>query len=241
MISVVIPCLNEAENINPLFERINLALSEISENWEAVFVDDGSVDDTYRRLCQLEHRYPGQVQVIKHATNCGIVPSWLSGMRRAVGDFICLIDADLQNPPEEIFQLWKLQITHHCDLVQGARVPTVRNSWIRTLTSKLLGLLLNVVYSANLTDPKSGFIFAKREVLFNVLQLPKATKYPQTFVGVSGRVRGLHVCEVRTKFNVRLNGQSFLKGKQFRTSLVTLADLWHAREWYREAKLSKGS
>lgn len=234
MISVVIPCLNEAENVGPLFARISAVVSDMSEKWETVFIDDGSSDDTYGKICQLERRYPSNVRVIRHSANLGIVPSWKSGVRLAVGRQICLIDADLQNPPEEIGKLWKHQISHHCDLVQGARIPTVRNSWIRTLNSRLLAFLLNVVYGAELRDPKSGFILAKREVLLKVLDLPTATKFPQTFVGVSGRIRGFHICEVRTNFNVRLNGQSFLKGKQFKTSLASLADLWNARVWYRE-------
>lgn len=98
-LSVVIPCFNE-EAVLPLLERrVIAALSAITPDWEIVFVDDGSADNTYDLMAQLHARQPG-VKVIRLSRNFGHQMAVWAGLHYTTGDIVAILDADLQDPPE---------------------------------------------------------------------------------------------------------------------------------------------
>ena len=108
-ISVVIPCFNESENINKTFIRINDCLSKFSKNFELIFVDDGSMDDSFSKLYLLS-KDNKNLKIVKLSRNFGHQNAIFAGLENSSGDCTFIIDADLQDPPElfeEMYEKWK--------------------------------------------------------------------------------------------------------------------------------------
>jgi len=104
-ISVVIPVFNEEENLAELGERLVRTLSGLSRPFELIFVDDGSTDGSWELLSRLHRRHPEQVKAIQFHRNFGQHQAVFAGLAAARGEIMVTLDADLQNPPEEIPKL----------------------------------------------------------------------------------------------------------------------------------------
>jgi phenylacetate-CoA ligase len=223
-LSVIAPCLNEEANVGPLAARTLAVLSSLPASAELVLVDDGSTDGTWQRIND-EAARDARVLGVRHASNRGIEAAWRSGLDRAAGDLVCLIDADLQNQPEDIARLYQAYVSHEsADLVQAVRHPA---EGARRLLyfSRALNRLLNVAFGTELRDNKSGFILCQRDVLTDILRHRYRYRYFQSFVGVVASARGYRIVEVDTVFHQRVAGQSFLSAFPLGVSLRIVAEL----------------
>ncbi|MCP4839249.1 MAG: glycosyltransferase [Planctomycetes bacterium] len=104
-VSIVIPVYNEAENIDALVRRVSEACNELNGPWEVILVDDGSRDGSIEKLEAAAERWDGKIQAIILNRNYGQHAAIMCGFGHASGDMIITLDADLQNPPEEIPRL----------------------------------------------------------------------------------------------------------------------------------------
>jgi len=102
--SVVIPVFNEEGNLEPLYTRLTKVMNELGKPYEIIFVDDGSQDNSFQILKGL-HEKDNNVKVIRFTRNFGQHPAIMAGFDTAGGEIIITLDADLQNPPEEIPKL----------------------------------------------------------------------------------------------------------------------------------------
>ena len=136
LISLIAPCLNEEGNIQKLSERFFAEAKHRNLNCEIVFIDDGSTDFTWDRM-QIEFKkYSGQIQCIRHNSNQGIPKAWISGLEVAKGQYVCLIDSDLQNRPESVFDLYDSLVTNGASIVRGVRRPTTTTTFGRVVFRK---------------------------------------------------------------------------------------------------------
>src|SRR5438128_153994 len=103
-VSLVVPTLNEAENIERLIDRSYQALSQLAVTFELIIIDDDSPDDTYARAVALIPRYPG-LSVIRRRKTRDLAGSVLDGWAAARGELLAVIDGDLQHPPEKLTEL----------------------------------------------------------------------------------------------------------------------------------------
>ena len=99
LLSVVIPCLNESENLAPLLSRLLPVLTATGLRFEVIFVDDGSTDDTAQKI-EAAHARDPRVKLLSLSRNFGHQPALSAGIDAARGDAVILMDADLQDPPE---------------------------------------------------------------------------------------------------------------------------------------------
>ncbi len=99
--SVVIPVFNEEENLELLHTRLTKVMRDLGENYEVIFVDDGSTDGSFQVLKRLRQE-DNNVKVIRFTKNFGQHPAVTAGFDFAQGEVVITLDADLQNPPEEI-------------------------------------------------------------------------------------------------------------------------------------------
>jgi undecaprenyl-phosphate 4-deoxy-4-formamido-L-arabinose transferase len=146
MISVVIPVYNEAANLNTLWSRLLAVMGGLARRWEVVFVDDGSMDDSLAKLKQFADEAPGRVRVVELARNFGQHSAILAGFRQSKGDIVITLDADLQNPPEEIPRLIAA-IDEGNDVVGGWRAERqdqafrrIASRYHNKLTSAIVGV-----------------------------------------------------------------------------------------------------
>ncbi len=144
-VSVVIPVFNEEPNLEPLYERLEPVLADLGHPYEVIFVDDGSRDRSLELLRRLQEKHD-VVRVIQLNRNYGQHAAVFAGMDHARGDVIVTLDADLQNPPEEIPRLLD-KISEGHDVVGGWRQNRQDHafrrllSWVvNKLTSKVVGV-----------------------------------------------------------------------------------------------------
>ena len=117
-ISLVIPVYNEEESLVPLMEWVARVMTEKGFSYETIFVDDGSTDGSWAVITQLRERYP-EVRGIRFRRNYGKSPALYCGFDAAQGDVVITMDADLQDSPDEISELYRMVTEEGYDLVSG--------------------------------------------------------------------------------------------------------------------------
>ena len=121
-ISIVVPVMNEAQSVRPLFEKLSTQLNALGQSYEVIFVDDGSTDNTFAELKTLHTKYPATVRVIRFRRNFGKTPALVAGFSRCRGEIIFTMDGDLQDDPEEIPSFLE-KLDEGYDLVSGWKYP----------------------------------------------------------------------------------------------------------------------
>jgi phenylacetate-coenzyme A ligase PaaK-like adenylate-forming protein len=231
-ISVVAPCYNEAKNIPELVMRLLAVFAKRNISGQIVLVNDGSTDNTGRLIDEYARTHR-DVLAVHHTVNRGIEAAWRSGVDAARGEFVCLIDADLQNLPEDVWRLYReIQFTA-ADMVQGYRSSVGRLKDSRHALSKGLNVILNVLFGMHARDNKSGFVIARREVLLEVLTHRYSYRYFQTFIAVSAKAKGYRIHEIETLFESRLLGNSFMPGFPVKVISLVLLDILKALAEFR--------
>ncbi len=223
-ISILVPCLNESGNVKATYQRISRALE--GEFFEVIFINDGSSDSTENEILEIVATNRTTAKLVSHKVNLGIPMAWKSGLNASTYDLICLIDGDLQNPPEAIPHLLQILHEQQVDVVQASRSSIGRLKDQRLIFSRGLNFLLNRTFRQDAVDSKSGFLVASKQTLEDVfVDIPKF-KHFQTFIGVGIRARGFRVIEAETLFLSREIGTSFLTiSKTFEVLLTTFRDL----------------
>jgi glycosyltransferase involved in cell wall biosynthesis len=135
--SVVIPVFNSQKSLEELYTRIRWTFNRYELNYEVVFVDDGSEDESWEILKKIKGLFPNEVKAFRLAKNVGQHSAVLCGIGHSNGDFILTMDDDLQNPPEEIIKLIEKQIETKSDLVYGI-YANKKHNWYRNLGSGIL-------------------------------------------------------------------------------------------------------
>jgi polyisoprenyl-phosphate glycosyltransferase len=120
MISLVIPVYNEEVLIFDLFERVKNAMELISENFEVIIVDDGSTDSTFEKL-EICHGRDRRFKVLSLSRNFGHQAAYTAGLNYAKGDFVAMMDGDLQDPPELIKEMYQKASGEGIDIIFGRR------------------------------------------------------------------------------------------------------------------------
>jgi phenylacetate-CoA ligase len=223
-LSVVVPCYNEAGNLPELVARLLTVFEKRKVRGEIVLVNDGSKDNTGAVIDALSLTHP-EVVPVHHEKNRGLAAGWDSGVAKATGTYVCLIDADLQYQPEDVGRLHRELLHTRVDMVQGSRSLIGRQRDSRYHLSRGLNTLLNTMFGMRLRDNKSGFVIARRETLADILHRRFKYAYFQTFIAVSAHAKGYSIREIETVFETRLVGQSFIPSFPLRLIARVVADL----------------
>ncbi len=149
-LSVVIPVYNEALGLPALFDRLYAALDALGLPYEVIFVDDGSRDRSAALLREQFERRPEATRVILFSNNYGQHPAIMAGFERARGRRVVTLDADLQNPPEEIGKLLSMMDQGY-DYVGGVRAER-KDTWFRRNASRVLNSLRERTTRIRMTD-----------------------------------------------------------------------------------------
>ena len=149
-LSVVVPVYNEAAVLPLLFARLYPALDALGRQYEVIFVDDGSADDSVALLRGQFTARPQHTRVLILARNAGQHPAILAGFSQARGEYVVTLDSDLQNPPEEIAAV-VAALDRGFDCVGTVRKGR-HDPWWRRATSRLLNLLREKTTRIHVTD-----------------------------------------------------------------------------------------
>ena len=161
-ISVVVPLLNEQDNIGPLYEQITETLTDVYD-YEIIFVDDGSSDNSFDILAKLQ-KPDARIRVICFRKNFGQTAALSAGFAHARGKVIVAIDADLQNDPADIPEMIA-KLDEGFDVVSGWRKKRHDNAVTRLLPSKIANWLISRITGVKLHDYGCTLKVYRREVL----------------------------------------------------------------------------
>ena len=173
LISVIMPAYNEEKYIQKCFDRVYKVLMDYGEPFEIILEEDGSTDRTPEIMDKIAARYPN-VKVLHFPNRMGKGFGIKKCFENAKGEYIVLIDADMEYPPEKIPHL--LNALDGNDIVVGARklwknIKDRKVRIIRALLSRLYSALINWLFGVNLLDYQSGFKAFKREVIEEIQPL----------------------------------------------------------------------
>ena len=160
-ISVVVPLLNEQDNIGPLYEQITQTLTDVYD-YEIIFVDDGSSDNSFDILAKLQ-KPDAAIRVICFRKNFGQTAALSAGFAHARGKVIVAIDADLQNDPADIPEMIA-RLDEGFDVVSGWRKQRHDNAVTRLLPSKIANWLISRITGVKLHDYGCTLKVYRREV-----------------------------------------------------------------------------
>ncbi|MCE9646972.1 MAG: glycosyltransferase family 2 protein [Chloroflexi bacterium] len=163
-LSLVIPVYNEQDNIPLLLDAIKPIMKTINQSWEAIFVDDGSRDNSLSVLREHAERDRKHLRVISFRRNFGQTAAIAAGIDHAIGETIVLLDADMQNDPADIPMLLA-KLDEGYDLVSGWRKERKDNAITRTLPSVLANGLISWVTGVHLHDYGCTLKAYRREAL----------------------------------------------------------------------------
>jgi glycosyltransferase involved in cell wall biosynthesis len=201
VISVVVPVHDEERSVALLYEELQAALDPSAEPWEAIFVDDGSLDGSFAALTRL-HARTANVKVVRLRRNFGKSAALAAGFAQAQGETVVTIDGDLQDDPSEIPRLL-MKLEEGFDLVSGWKAHR-RDPWRRRMVSRIFNAVTSRVSGLRLHDMNCGLKAYRTEV---VRGLPLYGELHR-FIPVLAYYRGFRVAELPVNHRPRTHGRS---------------------------------
>jgi glycosyltransferase involved in cell wall biosynthesis len=201
VLSVVVPVYNEERSVELLYDEVAAALDPLAQEWEAVFVDDGSTDGSFAALTRL-HSRATNVRVVRLRRNFGKAAALAAGFAQASGDLIATLDADGQDDPAELPRLLAT-LDEGYDLVSGWKVRR-RDPWRRRVVSRIFNVVTGWISGVRLHDMNCGFKAYRGEV---VRGLPLYGELHR-FIPVLAHERGYRVTELAVNHRPREHGRS---------------------------------
>lgn len=196
-ISVVVPILNEKENLEEFYSRLNKVLTNLNSNYEIIFVDDGSQDNS-ASLLHVLHERDRAVKVITLNRNYGQHAAVFAGLAKSVGQVVVTLDGDLQNPPEEIPNLL-LKLEDGYDIVGGWRDGR-QDPLIRRVLSFMINRVTSITLGAPMRDHSCMLRAYRRSVIDRLLRHPEVSSFiPALATYFAGSVAEIPVDHARRK------------------------------------------
>jgi len=183
-ISVIIPVYNESDNINNLFVELQPVLKGISSDYEIIFVDDGSKDDSFQKICQL-HEVDNKVRGISLSRNFGHQAAIWAGIENAKGNVVITMDADLQHPPKIINTLYSKYLEGH-DIVNTIRKETQDADFFKKMTSAIFYRLINSLSETKIEPAAADFRLMNRKTVDAFLQLKEKSRFTRGLISWMG-------------------------------------------------------
>lgn len=221
-ISIVVPLYNEAESLPKLQEWIERVMTENGFSYEVIYVDDGSTDDSWEVIEQLA-RENASVHSIKFMHNYGKSAALYCGFRRAEGNVVITMDADLQDSPDEIPGLYKMITEEHYDLVSGWKKKRYDNKLTKNLPSKLFNATARKVTGIPLHDMNCGLKAYRKEVVKNIEVFSEMHRYIPYLAKTAGFTK---IGEKVVQHRKREFGSSKFGLNRFVNGYLDLMTLW---------------
>lgn len=201
-ISVVVPVYNEQENLEALFTRLTTVMDKTGKPYEILFTNDGSRDRSGEMLRDFHKRRPKQVRVIDFNGNFGQHMAIMAAFERARGEVIVTLDADLQNPPEEIPKLLEAVESGH-DVVGGYRRDR-QDTFFRKYASKVINGIRAKITNIRMKD-QGCMLRAYRK---NIVESIVASGETSTFIPALAYSFAASPAEVEVEHAARRAGES---------------------------------
>ncbi|AZA98786.1 glycosyltransferase [Chryseobacterium joostei] len=221
-LSIVIPLLNEEDSLEELFSRIDNVCRASSLSYEIWFVDDGSTDLSWSIIENLKVQHP-QIHGIKFSRNYGKSQALHAAFSRTNGDVVITMDADLQDFPEEIPELYNMVVNDNYDIVSGWKKKRFDNVMTKNVPSKLFNAAARKVSGVYLHDFNCGLKAYKRQVVKSVDVYGDMHRYIPVLAANAGFRR---ITEKEVQHQARPYGTSKFGTERFIRGFLDLVTLW---------------
>jgi dolichol-phosphate mannosyltransferase len=211
VLTVIIPTLNERDNIEPLLVLLTAALGETA--WEVIFVDDDSRDGTAAHVRSLARRNP-RVRCVQRIGRRGLATACIEGVLASAAPYVAVMDADLQHDERLLPQMLRTLDSGASDLVVGSRYVSGGGigDWDRgrARVSELATRLARLICKTDVADPLSGFFMCRREVFERALRHMSGHGFKVLLDLLASSPEQLRVSELPYSFRERQRGESKL-------------------------------
>ncbi len=221
-LSIVIPLLNEEESLEELFSRIDKVCTSNNLTYDVWFIDDGSTDLSWAIIENLKVQYP-QIHGIKFSRNYGKSQALHAAFEKVTGDVIITMDADLQDFPEEIPELYNMVIKENYDIVSGWKKKRFDNVVTKNLPSKLFNGAARKLSGVYLHDFNCGLKAYKRQVVKSIDVYGDMHRYIPVLAANAGFRR---ITEKPVQHQARPYGTSKFGTERFIRGFLDLVTLW---------------
>ena len=225
-ISIVVPLFNEDESLPELFNWIKRVATSHNLSYEVIFVNDGSTDRSWEVIEELQKENPDTVHGIKFRRNYGKSPALYCGFKAAQGNVVITMDADLQDSPDEIPELYRMITEDGYDLVSGYKMNRSKGDPLsKTIPTKLFNVTARQVSGIhNLHDFNCGLKAYRKDVVKNIEVYGEMHRYIPYLAKNAGFA---NIGEKRVRHQARKFGKSKFMGlNRFVNGYLDLLSLW---------------
>jgi len=219
-ISIIIPAYNEQGNVQKLYRRIKEVEEREARDFEIIFVNDGSTDKTLERLKELK-----EITIINFRKNFGQTAALDAGIKKAKGEIIVTMDADLQNDPQDIPKLLA-KLEEGYDLVAGWRYNR-KDDPIKNFTSRGANWLRSLLVKDNIHDSGCTLKAFRRECFKNLDLFGEMHRFIPGLL----KIQGFRVGEVKVKHHPRKSGQTKYNSKRILKGFLDMLSIWFWRKY----------
>lgn len=177
LLSIIVPCKNEEQAV-PIFysEFLKVAEKMGKINFEIIFVEDGSTDNTLGIIRDMSAKDP-RVRYISFSRNFGKEAAMSAGLKYSMGDYVAIMDADLQDPPQLLPQMFKKMEESGCDCVAARRRTRDGEPKIRSFLARSFYKILNSTSDLKFTEGARDYRLMKRRVVDAIMELPEYNRF----------------------------------------------------------------
>ncbi len=184
--SIIVPCYNEEEAIPIYYEEMTKVFSDMPELcFEFEFIDDGSSDDTLERIKELRAR-DDRVHFVSFSRNFGKEAGIYAGLEHAKGDYVVIMDVDLQDPPYMLRKMYESVVQEGYDCAATRRADRKGEPPIRSFFARMFYRLINRISRADIVDGARDYRFMTRQMVDSILALSEYNRFSKGIFGWVG-------------------------------------------------------
>ncbi len=175
-ISIVVPCFNEEEVLEIFYNKITEISNQIDAEFEYIFVDDGSSDKTLQILKEYSKK-DSRVRFISFSRNFGKEAAMYAGLKESTGDYVAIMDADLQDPPELLNEMYATLLEKEFDCVATKRKTRKGENFIISFFSKLFYKIINKLTKTEIVNGARDYRLMTRQMVDSILQVTEYNRF----------------------------------------------------------------
>ena len=185
-ISIIVPCYNEEESLELFYKEFNKCIKKIKNiNYELIFVNDGSKDNTLEVILELSKK-DKNIKYISFSRNFGKEAAMYAGLKNSIGDYVAIMDADLQDPPLLLAEMLEILRSEDYDSVATRRVSRKGEPPIRSFFARLFYKIINKISKADIVDGARDYRLMNRKMVNAIVDMGEYNRFSKGIFGWVG-------------------------------------------------------
>lgn len=184
-LSLIVPCFNEQESLPIFYKEVMKVIKGLKCRYEIIFIDDGSADKTLEILKELANKNEN-IFFISFSRNFGKEAAMYAGLCNATGDYVAVMDADMQDPPELLPQMLQILETEEYASVATRRITRKGEPVIRSFFARMFYKLINKISDADIVDGARDFRLMKRKMVDTIVDMGEYNRFSKGIFGWIG-------------------------------------------------------